>query len=223
MIGRFWHWLRRLFGWEPPATVTRPPPVIKRREPRVIHRLLPMECYSDFYEDAWHPRMLRDVRFIVQHYFSAVNVRPSKPFDLETCWRLFYDLNFDPEDRLFGLYHGPRQPASAHYLITREGEAYLLVPVEYQAFHAGLSEYRGYSNLNACSIGIENIGMRDQPFTEAQYRKNAEICSWLMKGHGLSIRRVVGHSDIAIPRGRKEDPGPLFDWMKLKRYTEDAR
>lgn len=184
---------------------------------RTIDKLLPVECYSTARE--WRrPRALLKVRFIVQHSFSAMYVRPEAPYNLEYCWQLFHDLNFEPEDRKFAIYSGPRVPASTHFLIDRHGAAYLLVPLEYQAWHAGTSEWRGVRHLNAWSIAIENLGQYGEPYTDEQYRTNAGICAELMAMHGLGSGDIVGHEQVAMPRGRKKDPGPTFEWHKLQRY-----
>lgn len=158
------------------------------------------------------------MRFIVQHFFSVVNVRPEAPYNVELCWQLFHDLNLAASERKFQIYSGPRVPASTHFLIDRHGTAYLLVPLQYQAWHAGASSFRGVRHLNACSIAIENLGQYGHPYTDEQYRTNADICAELMAIHGLAFEDIVGHEQIALPRGRKRDPGPTFDWRKLQLY-----
>ncbi len=186
-----------------------------------VEKPLPIQCYASAREE-YRPRMLESVRFIVQHFFSAIYVRPESPWDPELCWQLFRDMNFPPEQREFGLYTGERLPASAHVLIARDGAAWLLVPFQYQAWHAGESEWQGMKNLNHCSIGIENIGAYGQPFTDAQYRTNARICRELIEQHGIGADGIVGHEQVAMPRGRKKDPGPTFDWDRLERYLQEA-
>ena len=181
----------------------------------VVEKLLPPACYS--------PLPLARVRFIVQHYFSCRYASPDYPYSAELCWQLFHDLNFEPLHRRFHIYEGPRQHASAHILIPRDGRAWLLVPMNLCAYHAGASYFDGASDLNHCSIGIESIGWHNEPFTDAQYRTNAAICAALLAEHGLTAQAIVAHSQVAIPEGRKRDPGPLFDWDLLERYVEQAR
>jgi N-acetyl-anhydromuramyl-L-alanine amidase AmpD len=150
-------------------------------------------------------------------------VTPQDPYNFETCWQLMRDLNYPPEQRLYGLYHEKdRAWASAHIMIDREGVPYRLVPLDIVAWHAGESEWNGVTNLNTCSIGIENIGMHGQPYTDAQYRTNARICRALLDQYGLSHEAIVGHEQIALPRGRKDDPGPSFDWGLLRQYIDEA-
>ena len=52
-------------------------------------------------------------------------------------------------------------------------------------------------------------------FEDTQYFKLAEVINCLMRNYeGLTPERIVSHADIAP--NRKTDPGPLFDWKRLK-------
>ena len=104
---------------------------------------------------------------------------------------------------------------SAHYFIDREGTVIELVDPDLMAWHAGESSFEGREGCNPFSIGIELEGSPNHPFTEEQYRALKELCLTLMKRYPLiTLERIVGHSDIAP--GRKEDPGPLFAWERLR-------
>jgi len=104
---------------------------------------------------------------------------------------------------------------SAHYFIDREGEVIELVDPDLTAWHAGESTFEGRAGCNPFSIGIELEGSPDHPFTEVQYRALKELCLLLMEHYPLiTPERIVGHSDIAPER--KEDPGPLFAWGRLR-------
>jgi AmpD protein len=86
-----------------------------------------------------------------------------------------------------------------------------------RAWHAGESEWRGESACNNFSIGIELEGCDDQAYTEAQYSKLAALVASLRVNYPqIEADAVTGHSDIAP--SRKTDPGPAFDWAKLKAY-----
>jgi len=104
---------------------------------------------------------------------------------------------------------------SAHALIRRDGAIVQYVPFTARAWHAGKSEYRGRSACNNFSIGIELEGTDDTPYSDAQYRSLAALVTALLNAHpSLAAERIVGHSDIAP--GRKTDPGPSFDWPRLR-------
>lgn len=51
----------------------------------------------------------------------------------------------------------PQAKASAHFVVGRRGEITQLVPTNVKAWHAGKSSYRGRSNVNNFSIGIEIV------------------------------------------------------------------
>lgn len=103
---------------------------------------------------------------------------------------------------------------SAHAFIRRSGEVIQFVPFSHRAWHAGESEFRGRDCCNDFSIGIELEGEDTVPYAESQYESLIGVCRALLRTYpGLNARCIAAHSDIAP--GRKTDPGPAFDWMRL--------
>jgi len=104
---------------------------------------------------------------------------------------------------------------SSHIYIKRTGEIIQFVPFDKRAWHAGESSYKNVKNCNDYSIGIELEGCEDISFEDIQYNKLSEIIDCLMQNYpNINSERIVSHSEIAP--GRKSDPGPLFDWKRLK-------
>lgn len=104
---------------------------------------------------------------------------------------------------------------SAHFFVRRDGSIIQFVSTDARAWHAGMSHFDGRDNCNDFSIGIEVEGTDLLPFADAQY----DVLPWLVRGllqayPRLAPARIVGHSDIAP--GRKTDPGPAFDWARLR-------
>jgi len=110
------------------------------------------------------------------------------------------------------------QELSAHFLIDRRGRLTQFVATDRVAYHAGASRWRGRGGCNDFSIGIELVGDAAHDFTVRQYATLARLCRDLMREHPkITRRRIVGHSQVATPRGRKSDPGPRFDWRRFHR------
>jgi len=113
----------------------------------------------------------------------------------------------------------PAAQVSAHYLVEEDGTVWRLVPEERRAWHAGLSSWRGKSDINDASVGIElaNPGHEGgyRPFPEPQIAALEALCRLILARHPIPPRNVVGHSDVAPQR--KEDPGELFPWSRLAR------
>jgi AmpD protein len=104
---------------------------------------------------------------------------------------------------------------SAHCVIDRDGNTSQYVPFTARAWHAGESSYRGRAACNDFSIGIELEGTDEVPYTGPQYEALASLIVALCAVYPtLSIERLAGHSDVAP--GRKSDPGPLFEWPRLR-------
>ncbi|MEE9300894.1 MAG: N-acetylmuramoyl-L-alanine amidase [Alphaproteobacteria bacterium] len=108
---------------------------------------------------------------------------------------------------------------SAHYVIGEAGELYALVPEGARAWHAGVASWRGKSDINDASIGIELVNPGHEwgyrPFPERQMAGLERLAADVLARHAIPKRNVVGHSDVAP--GRKKDPGELFDWRRLAR------
>jgi N-acetylmuramoyl-L-alanine amidase len=113
----------------------------------------------------------------------------------------------------------PAAEVSAHYVVEEDGSVWSLVPEERRAWHAGLSFWRGETDVNSASIGIEIVNPGHEfgyrPFPEPQMAALEALTRGVVGRHGIAPWNVVGHSDVA-PR-RKEDPGELFDWPRLAR------
>lgn len=104
---------------------------------------------------------------------------------------------------------------SAHFLIERDGAITQFVSCLERAWHAGVSRFEGRENCNDFSLGIELEGTDEFPYADAQYRALAELTALLRRAWpAITPERIRGHSDIAP--GRKTDPGPAFDWARLR-------
>lgn len=104
---------------------------------------------------------------------------------------------------------------SSHLLIRRNGEIIQFVSFDNRAWHAGVSSLEGRSRVNDFSIGIELEGSDYHPFEEAQYRALIDVIRTLRAAYpAITPDRIVGHSDIAP--GRKTDPGPYFNWVRVR-------
>ena len=93
---------------------------------------------------------------------------------------------------------------SAHFLIDRLGVITQYVSVDDRAWHAGQSCWRGRSNCNDDSVGIELEGLDGGTFEPAQYNSLTWLCQAVAAV--CPVRHVAGHEHIAP--GRKPDPGP---------------
>jgi AmpD protein len=100
---------------------------------------------------------------------------------------------------------------SSHFFIRRSGELLQFVSCDQRAWHAGVSVFRGRQRCNDFSIGVELEGDGLHPFTQAQYRRLYRLVPALITRYPL--RFITGHENIAP--GRKQDPGPTFQWGAL--------
>jgi AmpD protein len=102
---------------------------------------------------------------------------------------------------------------SAHFYIRRRGELKQFVSTDDRAWHAGVSSYRGRSNCNDYSIGIELEGADGAPFEDEQYETLAALCAAILERYQMAD--LAGHEHVAP--GRKTDPGAGFGWRRLQK------
>ena len=111
----------------------------------------------------------------------------------------------------------PEAEVSSHYLVHEDGGVIQLVAEAKRAWHAGKSRWKGETDLNSASIGIEIVNTGhdgDYPdFPEAQIAAVVELCRNCVDRWSIAPERVLAHSDIAPQR--KEDPGEKFPWGQL--------
>ncbi|WP_037464807.1 N-acetylmuramoyl-L-alanine amidase [Shimazuella kribbensis] len=164
------------------------------------------------------------VTHVLIHFISDAAIKPQNPYNIQDIYRIFVNTG-----------------TSSHYMIARDGTIYFLVGENRVAFHAGKGELPGlptYKNkMNEYSIGIEllAIGTRNEMlpvmsektynlitaknigYTDAQYRSLNILLNRIFKRYP-SIKRdrkhIIGHDEYAPDR--KQDPGNLFDWSRLK-------
>ena len=109
----------------------------------------------------------------------------------------------------------PAAEVSAHWLISRHGDAEALVAEGKRAWHAGAGAWAGMTDVNSHSIGIELDNRGNEPFPEPQMAALEALLAGIMARWQIPAHRVIGHSDMAPDR--KSDPGPRFDWQRLAR------
>lgn len=112
---------------------------------------------------------------------------------------------------------------SSHYLVRDHPvRIYQLVEESQRAYQAGVSSWKGQTQLNAASIGIEiqNPGYTQGPngveffeFPKEQMDTVLKLVKDIVARHRIRPENILGHSDIAPLR--KVDPGPKFPWQRF--------
>ncbi|MBU3078389.1 N-acetylmuramoyl-L-alanine amidase [Sphingomonas quercus] len=113
----------------------------------------------------------------------------------------------------------PEAQVSCHWLVAEDGQVVRMVDEAKRAWHAGKARWRGITDVNSASVGIEIVNPGHEwgyrPFPEAQMSALIPLVAEIVARHHIRPANVVGHSDVAP--ARKLDPGELFDWEALAR------
>jgi N-acetylmuramoyl-L-alanine amidase len=111
----------------------------------------------------------------------------------------------------------PAAEVSAHYLVEEDGRVFRLVAEERRAWHAGRSFWRGETDINTASIGVEIVNPGHEhgyrAFPDIQIDAVIGLLDGVRARWTIDDRMIVGHSDVAPDR--KTDPGELFPWKRL--------
>jgi N-acetylmuramoyl-L-alanine amidase len=147
---------------------------------------------------------------------------PSPNFDaraLPVSMVVLHYTGMESAEAAIARLRDPAAKVSAHYLVDEDGTVLRLVDEDKRAWHAGKSHWRGITDVNSASIGIElanpghEFGYR--PFPDAQMGALIPLVADIKERHAITRGNVVGHSDVAP--ARKQDPGELFNWHALAR------
>ena len=113
----------------------------------------------------------------------------------------------------------PAAKVSSHYLVAEDGTIVRMVDEDKRAWHAGRSHWRGVTDINSASVGIEIVNPGHEfgyrPFPDEQIAAVIRLVHEIKDRYEITRGNIVGHSDIAP--ARKQDPGELFPWGKLAR------
>ena len=113
----------------------------------------------------------------------------------------------------------PEAKVSAHYLVDEDGTVHAMVAEDKRAWHAGRAHWRGVTDVNSASVGIEIVNPGHEfgyrPFPPEQVSAVVGLVHAIKDRHEITRGNIVGHSDIAPTR--KRDPGELFPWNELAR------
>ena len=146
--------------------------------------------------------------------------RPSPNFDerqLPVSMIVLHYTGMPDADGAIDRLTSPEARVSAHYVVKECGKILALVDEDKRAWHAGKSYWRGITDVNSASIGIEIVNPGHEfgyrPFPDDQVAAVISLVSSIKERCGIGRGNVVGHSDIAP--ARKEDPGELFPWAAL--------
>jgi N-acetylmuramoyl-L-alanine amidase len=152
----------------------------------------------------------------------TITPAPSPNFDgreLPITMIVLHYTGMESAEAAIARLRDPDAKVSAHYLVDEDGNILRLVDEDKRAWHAGRSHWRGITDINSASIGIEIVnpghefGYRN--FPEAQMSALIPLVADIKERHGITRGNVVGHSDVAP--ARKQDPGELFNWHALGR------
>lgn len=176
-----------------------------------------------------------DVEIWQKGYLSGVDLCPSpnwdeRPADTKVCLLVLHSISLPSGEygggnierffankldfnahRSFNEIRDLR--VSTHFFIDRLGKLTQFVSCDKRAWHAGRSSWNEKINCNDYSIGIELEGTDYSFFEEIQYVSLRSLCTKICKRY--PIQACVGHSHVALPRGRKTDPGIGFKWQNL--------
>ena len=104
--------------------------------------------------------------------------------------------------------HRPTYGGHTNYVIARDGRTYRILDKKYEADHAGLSMWKGETDISKVSIGIELVGYHYTGITGKQYRSIGILIDILQDVYHLDDSAVLTHSQVAYGRPNR--------WFKKK-------
>ena len=153
---------------------------------------------------------------LVHRVFPSPNIEPRFNNLLPQLIILHY-TGLETFERSLEILSRPDCKVSCHYVVDVDGHVVQMVSEQMRAWHAGVSCWKGETDINSVSIGIEiqnpghSLGYTD--FPSEQMNVVTALCQDIMMRHSIKPQNVLAHSDVAP--SRKIDPGEKFDWQGL--------
>lgn len=117
---------------------------------------------------------------------------------------------------IINTFENPEEKKSAHYLVGKNGGVVQFVDEKNKAWHCGESSWNGKEHVNDFSIGIEILNNGEE-YPPIQINAVADLVADIMKRYrSMGMADIVGHCDVAVPPGRKVDPGKHFPWSDFR-------
>lgn len=154
--------------------------------------------------------------------YQGAIVRPSPNFEerknaVKPQFIVLHYTGMENAEAAETLLCSPQAKVSAHYVVEEDGTIVQLVGEVYRAWHAGESFWRGITDINSHSIGIEIVNggplLNFPDYPEKQIAAVIALCRSIIERYDILAQNVLGHSDIAPHR--KIDPGEKFPWASL--------
>ncbi|MEQ1670340.1 MAG: N-acetylmuramoyl-L-alanine amidase [Hyphomicrobium sp.] len=165
------------------------------------------------------PRSFKPDSPRVDNVHPAVNIEPRRGVKKPSLLILHYTGMASAAKAIDWLAR-PESKVSCHYVIDEAGCVTQMVPERLRAWHAGVSYWRGETDINSRSIGIEiqNPGHEDgyPDFPARQMAAVIALSQDIVKRNRIGPEGVLAHSDVAPER--KVDPGEKFNWALLARH-----
>jgi N-acetylmuramoyl-L-alanine amidase len=164
-----------------------------------------------------NPRLCPD-SLLVARFVPSPNYGERRGYGGPNCLILHYTGMPTGEAALKALTD-PACEVSSHYLVWEDGSIDQLVAESDRAWHAGRGAWKGETDLNSASIGIEIVNPGHEggspPFPDLQIEATIALVRDIAARWSIAPERILAHSDIAP--ARKRDPGEVFPWGKLWR------
>jgi N-acetylmuramoyl-L-alanine amidase len=114
----------------------------------------------------------------------------------------------------------PSSKVSAHEVVDDNGQRYHCVDWSLAAWHAGTGSWKGRTNLNSRSLGIEIVNKGDgkDAFSTKQLKKVAKIVRQMRRDYPKTKYNIVDHEAISHAGKvdlRKNFPAAKFMWFVL--------
>ena len=116
------------------------------------------------------------------------------------------------------------KPVSYHSVCGRNGGLYSLVDYDRRAWHAGVANWKGISDVNAISVGLAWSNRHDgtEPLTPIQMAVMEGVVQYLAVKYP-TIEDVLTHHDVAPQRKRDPNDCPGFDLSQYRDALRKAR